>query len=206
MFYAADVAGHGVAAGVLMSMVKTAVHMYLTTSRPPGEGLLEAVNRALTPLTGPASYATFAYVLINPDGRVTYSAAGHPPMFHLQDNTVTRHLIENLPLAMFADTSYSTQAIEFRPGDLLTIVTDGLTEVFDREDRELGDSYIGSILIRLSSRPLREIADEIFKTARSFGKVADDQSLLIVRRRKHVGSGPNLSNRLRIRSACRMSE
>jgi sigma-B regulation protein RsbU (phosphoserine phosphatase) len=185
--YVADVAGHGVAAGVLMSMVKAAVHMRLTTSRPPGEDLLESVNRVLNPLTGAASYATFAYVLISPECGVTYSTAGHPPIFHLHEHTVSRHSIENLPVAMFAATSYSTAAIEFRPGDVLAIVTDGLTEVFDRNGRELGDSYISSILIRLSSRPLRDIAEEIFRAARSFGKVADDQSLLIVRRRKDGG-------------------
>jgi hypothetical protein len=186
--YAADVAGHGVAAGVLMSMVKTAVHMHLTTKHPPGEGLLEAVNRALAPLTAPASYATFAYILMNKDSRVTYSAAGHPPMFHLHDSAVTRHSVENLPLAMFPDVSYATAAINFKPGDILAIVTDGLTEVFDSKNRELGDSYVSSILIRLSSRPLQDIADEIFKTARSFGKIADDQSLLLVRRHENCGS------------------
>lgn len=168
--YAADVAGHGVAAGVVMSMVTAAVRMHLTTSHPPGKGLLGAVNRVLMPLTEAASYATFAYLLIDPECRVTYSAAGHPPMFHLQGNTVTRHSIENLPLAMFTDTSYSTAAIEFRPGDVLAIVTDGLTEVVDRKDRALGDSYISSVLMRLSSRPLHEIADEIFRAARNSGR------------------------------------
>ena len=180
--YAADVAGHGVAAGVLMSMVKTAVHMHIKTNCPPGEGLLEAVNCALAPLTGPASYATFAYVMIDPDKRVTYSAAGHPPMFHLQGDVVSRHSIENLPLAMFLGTSYETVGINFEHGDILAIVTDGLTEVFDSKRRELGDSYISNILMRLSSRPLQEISDEIFQTARRFGKVTDDQSMLLVRR------------------------
>jgi hypothetical protein len=187
--YAADVAGHGVGAGVLMSMVKAAVHMHLTTSCPPGEGLLEAVNRVLAPLTGPASYATFAYILINEDKQVTYSAAGHPPIFHLHRNTVARHSVENLPVAMFPGTSYETAAIDFEPGDMLAIVTDGLTEVFDSKNRELGDSYISTILMRLSSRPLREISDEIFKTARNFGKITDDQSLLIARRQRKPHQG-----------------
>jgi serine phosphatase RsbU (regulator of sigma subunit) len=63
----ADVAGHGVAAGVLMSMVKTAVRMHFVTNSPAGKGLLEAVNDTLIPLTDPSVYATFAYLLVQPD-------------------------------------------------------------------------------------------------------------------------------------------
>ena len=130
-----------------------------------------------------------AYILINQDKQVIYSAAGHPPIFHLHRNTVARHSVENLPVAMFPGTSYETAAIDFEPGDMLAIVTDGLTEVFDSKNRELGDSYISTILMRLSSRPLREISDEIFKTARSFGKMTDDQSLLIARRQRKPNQG-----------------
>jgi serine phosphatase RsbU (regulator of sigma subunit) len=182
--YVADVAGHGVAAGVLMSMVKTAVRMHLMTSLQPGYRLLEAINRALVVLTGPASYATFAYILINRDREVVYSAAAHPPLFHLQHRTgrIVRSSVENLPIGMFPETSYHTASIEFHSGDILAIVTDGLIEIFDPKDRELGDSYISNILMRSVSRPLHEVADAIFNHARSFGEITDDQTLLLVRR------------------------
>jgi sigma-B regulation protein RsbU (phosphoserine phosphatase) len=181
----ADVAGHGVAAGVLMSMVKTAVRMHLGTHSPAGKGLLEAVNDTLIPLTDPSAYATFAYLVVQPDMRLTYSLAAHPPVFHLQRKTgkLQRHSVENLPLAMFPKTSYETATIDFQQGDILAIVTDGLTEIFDSDDHELGDGYIESTLIRLAALPLSKVADSIFRSARAFGKATDDQTLLLVRRR-----------------------
>jgi hypothetical protein len=182
--YVADVAGHGVAAGVLMSMVKTAVRMHFIGKPPNGQGLLEAVNNTLAPLTETSAYATFAYLLISPQAQVTCSIAAHPPIFHFQRSTgvVVRSTIENLPIAMFPDTHFETGVIDFQPGDILAIVTDGLTEVFDAKNRELGESYVERALVQLATLPLQEIAAGIFKAAKNFGKATDDQTLLLVRR------------------------
>ena len=182
--YVADVAGHGVAAGVLMSMVKTAVRMHLMAKPPSGEGLLEAVNNTLTPLTETSAYATFVYLSISPEAQVTYSVAAHSPIFHFQrsSGTVVRHSVENFPVAMFANTQFRTGTLDFQSEDILAIVTDGLTEVFDSKEKELGEIYIETTLTRLASLPLPEIANGIFKSAKKFGKIADDQTLLLVRR------------------------
>jgi serine phosphatase RsbU (regulator of sigma subunit) len=83
---------------------------------------------------------------------------------------------------MFNDTHFETGTIDFCPGDILAIVTDGLTEIFDSKSKELGDSYIEQTLPRLANLPLQQIAADIFKSARNFGKNSDDQTLLLVRR------------------------
>jgi len=49
--YVADVAGHGVQAGVLMSMIKTAVRMRIASTVTRCDRLLESINEVLTPLT-----------------------------------------------------------------------------------------------------------------------------------------------------------
>jgi hypothetical protein len=182
--YVADVAGHGVAAGVMMSMVKTAVRMHFMATPPAGKGLLEAVNDTLAPLTESSAYATFAYLLISPEMQVIYSVAAHLPIFHLRhkDGTVLRHSVENLPVAIFPGTRYQTATIDFQPGDILAIVTDGLTEVFDSKGNELGDAYIESALVNQAALPLAEIAAQILHAAKAFGKTTDDQTLLLLRR------------------------
>lgn len=62
---------------------------------------------------------------------------------YLQVNAVSKSAARE-----FANTKYQTGTIDFQPGDILAIVTDGLTEVFDLHDRELGDRYIESALIQ----------------------------------------------------------
>jgi len=58
--YVADVSGHGVAAGVLMSMVKSAARMRVASAG--AEGFLEKMNDVLAPLSDPAMYATLGCV------------------------------------------------------------------------------------------------------------------------------------------------
>ncbi len=181
--YVADIAGHGVAAGVMMSMVKTAVRMHLQTGS--AAGLLEALNDTLAPLTEPTAYATIASVILEPDGATRYAVAAHLPILHYQraSGTVRRHTMENFPVAMFSGVTYQTASLDFADRDILAIVTDGLTEVFNSRQQELGESYIEETLIRLGAEPLSAIAESIVETARRFGKAVDDQTLLLIRRR-----------------------
>lgn len=183
--YVADIAGHGVAAGVMMSMVKTAVRMHLRTQTGSANHLLEALNETLAPLTAPSAYATFASVIIGPEAAVTYTVAAHLPILLYQHSThsIQRHTVENLPVAMFPGVTYQTASLSFAPGDILAIVTDGLTEVFNSRQQELGETYLEESLIRLGAEPLSVIAASILETAHRFGKIVDDQTLLLIRRR-----------------------
>jgi serine phosphatase RsbU (regulator of sigma subunit) len=144
------------------------MRMHFTTNPRATKGFLEALNETLTPLTGPSAYATLAYLLVQSDMRLSYSVAAHLPIFHFQrkNGAIARRLVENLLLAMFPNSKYETAEIDFQPGGILAIVTDGLTEVFDSHDRELGESYIEAALTRLATRPLPEISDNIFRSAK----------------------------------------
>jgi hypothetical protein len=73
--YVADVSGHGVAAGILMGMVKTAVRMAL--SRGDGlEAVLRELNNVLPGLKDPSSYVTFAGLRFDQPGVAEYATGG----------------------------------------------------------------------------------------------------------------------------------
>ena len=88
------------------------------------------------------------------------------------------HPVENLPLAMFPNIEYDIATVDLGRGDVLAVVTDGLTEIFDSKNRELGDDSISKTLSVAALRPLKEIADGILHFARDFGKTTNDQPLL----------------------------
>lgn len=183
--YVADIAGHGVAAGVMMSMVKTAVRMHLETQKGSAANLLEALNETLAPLTAASAYATFAGVNLSSDGAVSFTVAGHLPilLYKCATNTVQRHTVENFPIALFSGVTFQTASLDLVQGDVLAIVTDGLTEISNSRNEELGESYIEENLIRLAREPLSAIATAILETAHRFGKIVDDQTILLIRRR-----------------------
>lgn len=184
--YLADVAGHGVPAGVLMSMIKAAARTQLAAPDLRPEDFLSALNKVLIPLTDSASYATFAFVLVKQaEDQAVFSLAAHLPLFHLQRSTgrVEQRTVDNLPLAMFVGASFATATLTLASGDVLAMVSDGLTEVESPEGQELGSKYIERNLIEIGARPLEEIAAKIFQTAATHGKQADDRTLLLLRRK-----------------------
>ena len=181
--YVADVSGHGVAAGILMSMIKSTASMQLTRLNKPQE-LLADINDVMLPLTSTANYLTFAYVSGSDAQQLNFALAGHLPILHYQAQTKTilEHSDSNVPLGLFKDQAFSVSQFSLSAGDLLAIVTDGFTEVFDSQENELGLEQLKSMLLDCAEKPLPEIHRDLRAAALAFGKQSDDQTMLLIRR------------------------
>jgi len=83
---------------------------------------------------------------------------------------------------MLDETSFTAASIECLPGDLFALLTDGLTEVFDRERNELGLDSAKRVLQSTSGQRLSAIADRLLAEARAHGAQLDDQTVLLIRR------------------------
>jgi hypothetical protein len=190
--YVADVSGHGVSAGVLMSMVKSAVRMRIASVGPDDPQLLSRLNNTILPLTSPSMFLTFAYVSRTNDRSLQFSLAAHVPLFHYHSRSASldRASVENLPVGMFPDVVYKTGVLNCEPGDIILIVTDGLVEIFNKSDVEIGTSYIEDSLRLSPSGPLSAIGTEIMRRSQFYGPITDDRSLLLIRYVPHPGSEP----------------
>lgn len=181
--YIADISGHGVASGVLMAMFKTSIRSGLATSSSPG-GLLEGVHRTLYPLKMPNMFATAGVLQLRPGSKsVTYSLAGHPALIRYcsQQRAIVEYASQNLPLGILPDQQFATDRLECDPGDVLLLLTDGFSEVFDAKAAELGMEPIKSAFLKAAERPLPEIFEHLRNVSLSFGKQDDDQTILLVR-------------------------
>ena len=181
--YVADVSGHGVAAGILMSMIKSTASMQLTKLKKPAE-LLTDLNDVMQPFTSPANYLTFAYVGGDGADNLTFALAGHLPILHYQAQTKTiiEHSDANVPIGLFKNQRFEISQLSLLPGDLLAIITDGFTEVFDSKEREIGLEEFKSLLLGCAEEPLPEIYRDLRSRTMKFGKQTDDQTMLLIRR------------------------
>jgi hypothetical protein len=84
--YVADVSGHGVPAGVLMSMTKSAVRMWLASRVAHDSALLSDVNSVVKPLLTPNMFITFAYAAWDGGPDLAFSSAGHVPLLHYRES------------------------------------------------------------------------------------------------------------------------
>jgi serine phosphatase RsbU (regulator of sigma subunit) len=127
-------------------------------------------------------FATVGLVAYSSAEGLRYCLAGHPPVLRRRGNEVELLGDHNLPVGVFPGTSFQSTPLELRAGDVLAVITDGLTEVFGRGGEELGIDAISEVLRLTGDRPLNEIAAAIFRRASQYGLRSDDQSLLLLRK------------------------
>lgn len=62
---------------------------------------------------------------------------------------------------MFEETTFGSCTIDARPGDLFALLTDGIVEVFDGDNRELGLDWAMGVLAAGCRQPLSSIAERL---------------------------------------------
>ena len=186
--YVADVSGHGLPASILMGMIKTAVRTILLESSDDSALLLaslcDRLNRALPAVKAPHMYATLSAICLAPDGHVQYTLAGHPSILHYQasSRTVQEITCHQLPVGLLPVDAYLSHSLQMEQGDLLAIATDGILEAANAQQEELGSDRIAALLMQMPGQDLASIRDSIVSAAKAFGKQADDQTILLIRR------------------------
>jgi serine phosphatase RsbU (regulator of sigma subunit) len=181
--YVADVSGHGVQAGMVMAMVKSAARM----GSSAGENLsalLADLNRVLLSVSAPNVFVTLACIGSAKSGSsLKFALAGHLPVLHYRKRlqTVEERSVSNLPIGIMNDATFESATIDCEEGDLLAVVTDGLTEAADHNGEELGLEPLKAILLKSDGNSLEKIMNDLRGRSLKQGKQIDDQTVLLVR-------------------------
>jgi serine phosphatase RsbU (regulator of sigma subunit) len=180
--YLADVSGHGISAGILMGMVKTAIRQALRTQQSL-PALLESVNAVLPAVKEPEMYATLAALRFHRSSQVELALVGHPPVLHYRGESqdIRRHAMQQYPLGLVAKPDYVSVQVSCGPRDLFIVVTDGLTETLNAADQEFGLERIEKLIAAHATESLPEIYETIMNAVSDFGKQRDDRTVLLVR-------------------------
>lgn len=179
-----DVSGKGLDAAVYTALAKYTLRSYALQNPDPGH-VVEWLNRAFTRQSGPETFATLFYgVLDTHSRRLRYINAGHePPLLHHADEGTTEQLASNGPLAgVLAEAEYQTQETGLAPGDTLLLYTDGASDA--RQDNEwLGTDGIQRLLEANLHLAPQECLAAIYAGIVAFSRsgVRDDTALMLVR-------------------------
>jgi sigma-B regulation protein RsbU (phosphoserine phosphatase) len=181
--YVTDVSGHGVPSGVLMGMIKSAMRMVLV-ARVPLDAMLDRLNDVLYELKPPQMYATFAAVRREEVDELAFTLAGHLPILRWRaaSGQVDQLVVGQVPLGILPGRTFQASTCRCDPGDVLLLLTDGLTEVFDANDDEFGLDRVTATLATHAREPLDALERRLLAAARAHGAPHDDQSLILIRR------------------------
>jgi serine phosphatase RsbU (regulator of sigma subunit) len=180
--YVGDVSGHGLAAGQLMGMLKTAIRVAVQFRHNPVD-LLEGADRVLPVVKEPDMFATLALLRFDASAEVEYASAGHVPTLHYRSRSrdTARLSMQQFPLGLFSGGSYESQRVTYCSGDLFLMLTDGILEVFDDKDEEFGLNRVEELLKRRAEQPLPQIYEMVIEKVREHGVQEDDQTVLLIR-------------------------
>ncbi len=180
--YIADISGHGLAAGQLMGMLKTAMRVCLELRQHP-VALLESADRVLPAVKEPDMYATLALLRFDGSAEAEYALAGHVPILHYRDRSrdTVRLSMEQFPLGLIPGGCYASQRVTYLSRDLFLMLTDGISEVPNERDEEFGLARLEQLLTQYAAQPLPHIWELLMEQVHKHGLQQDDQTLLLIR-------------------------
>jgi len=158
----ADVAGKGVPAALLMAFLRASLRAATHIGYSPHVSMSK-VNYLLWESIERNQFVTAFYGLLDATNRtLVYSNAGHNPPLLLDVDGSARFVEQGgLPLGMFRDTRYYEYYLTFKPGQVLVLYTDGVTEAFNPLEEEFGRDRLVESVRRASPLSAREMIDAV---------------------------------------------
>jgi len=132
-----DATGHGMTAGMMVSITKAGLYGIPPSIAP--NDITKRLNRVIKNID-----LGWNRMAINVarfwDDRVEFTSAAMPPAYHYHKETgdVDEILLEGLPLGSFRGETFSLVDLEFKQGDSLVFISDGLPEATNHTEHMLG--------------------------------------------------------------------
>ena len=181
-----DVSGKGIPGAILMASLYSTFRGLYRQSGPPGN-VIKELNESIYNHTEADKFATFFYGVLNySNDSFTYSNAGHNPPILLKSNGETRTLSKGGSLLGFIiGKNYLSETINMRPGDVLFLYTDGVSETFNPKNQEFGENRIIECLKQYINHSSKQIIDNVLAKIKNFSKKSyqdDDITIVVVKK------------------------
>jgi serine phosphatase RsbU (regulator of sigma subunit) len=182
----ADVSGKGLPAALVM--VSFRAYLLATIINDLSmRVVMSRVNRLVYDSTSGDRFITTFYGLIDPEHRrLLYINAGHnPPLLLHADGTSELLTDGGLPLGVFNDARYSESVVNFRPGDILVLYTDGVTDARNGHEESFGVERLERTVRSVAERRAHEICDAVTTAVRAHsadvGGLEDDLTVSVIK-------------------------
>jgi sigma-B regulation protein RsbU (phosphoserine phosphatase) len=184
-FLIADVAGKGLGAALLTTMLQGALTGMALGVDPVT--VFNRINRFLCEHAVVGRYATLFFAIIDKDGTFEYIRAGHPSPLLLRKGKVTDlYSGGSFPVGLIDDAVFTSSSTKLKPGDTLLLFTDGVTEAEDQNKNLFGFDRLRQMLAQHDGGSLDSLRGSILAEVQKFSAGAsqsDDITLLAVRYR-----------------------
>lgn len=186
----ADVTDKGLGAAVFMAMCSALIRTYgVRFPTLPALALSSVNERIFTDMRGGLFLTAFYGILEPQTGRLRYVNAGHNPPFlinSLKEKPLDKLQRTGMALGVSENATWQQKVIEFTPGDVLVMYTDGITEAHNRHGAFFTEARLQDVIHTNKDRPSAEILEAILTEVNGFTRSAadqDDMALVVLARR-----------------------
>ena len=181
----ADVSDKGLAAALYMALTRSLIHAEARHSSSPRQVLLN-VHRLLLEISQSDMFVTAFYGVLDPtDGALRYARAGHdrPLLFSPSSGECRFLAADGILLGLVEVVRLEEIDVHLRPGDLLVLYTDGITDANSPAGEFFGVERLRETVSAADGLSAQALCDLIFERVDRFQAGAaqhDDMALLVV--------------------------
>lgn len=180
----ADVCGHDVEAAEYTSMGKHVLRAYAKECESPA-AVLQRTNALICEDTHAEVFISAFYgVLDLASKRLRYANAGceRSLLYRAQDGTASKLEADGILLGIRGAAEFEQREVELRPGDVVAMFTDGLTEAGVGKVR-FGSDRVTEAIAAAAHLGAQQIADAVHDALFEFvhGRVTDDVAMVILK-------------------------
>ena len=182
-FLVGDVAGKGPAAALLTSKILGIFSAFVSVGDEPVQ-TVDHINKVLTRRAIDARYATLFYGQLSADGQLRFCNAGQNPPLVFGVDGLRRIESGGMPVGMFEMAPYSGDQITLKPGDMMMLYSDGVTEAQNLAGEEFGEARLVQVMERYSRGSADVILEQTINAVKEFALGAeqyDDVTALVVK-------------------------
>lgn len=182
-FLLCDVAGHGISAALIASMLKISF-LELAPKHPEPAELLASLNSRMVPVVEKNFITAVAALFDTKTGQISYSLAGHPAPILMRDPLSVPVFLEGRGpiLGWRKEIRLGTWRQELRKGDRFFFYTDGITEALNSGREMFGEGRLLDLLRDSFDRSPRNLNEMILSSLREFAgiRLPDDVTYFAV--------------------------
>ncbi len=180
-----DVSGHGLGAALIMATSRAFLRALLLQSNDLAE-IFAGLNRLTLGDFRRGCFMTLFAGCADPKAQqLTYASAGHDPAFLYRAETGQLRELQATgpPLGVVPDAAFPTVSVEFMPGDVLVLATDGVWEAVNGVGQSFGRENLAQAIRDEACTAPERLIEAIESRIRAFCGSAgqrDDISLVAV--------------------------
>jgi sigma-B regulation protein RsbU (phosphoserine phosphatase) len=193
-----DIAGKGLSAGIWQAHLMGLIRRSARTHSDPAVAVAEVNAELCQDQDAPPITALFFARLDPLENELVYCNAGLPAPLLLRHNKAVDRLENGGPmLGALQGATYNTGSVRLNPGDMLLAYSDGVTECRNSEDEEFEMRRLSAAVSAVAGACANQVLFSTLGAVLDFAdgcSPEDDLTLLVIRRRESIMTGPSPSH------------